>query len=135
MTSLTAAANRYVQKASVPVAMIVSTGPRIDYCFMSKALQDFDGLEWPRKGQPLPAGTRTDLFNTDPENVGLARRANGEAELREWLGGRRSIPGTEEVVGLGGYGRTLTILSSDIFADDEDEDEDLEERWTPRFRR
>ena len=89
MTSLTAAANRYVQKASVPVAMIVSTGPRIDYCFMSKALQDFDGLEWPRKGQPLPAGTRTDLFNTDPENVGLARRANGEAELREWLGGRR----------------------------------------------
>lgn len=134
-TSLTAAANRYVQKASVPVAMIVSTGPRIDYCFMSKALQDFDGLEWPRKGQPLPGSTRTDLFNADPENVRLARRANGEAELRVWFGGRRSIPGTEEVVGLGSYGRTLTMLSSDIFADDEDEDEDLEERWTPRVRK
>jgi hypothetical protein len=135
VTSLTAAANRYVQNASVPVAMVVSTGPRIDYCFMSKPLQDFDGLEWPRKGQPLPGGTKTDLFNADPENVRLARRANGETELREWFGGRRSIPGTEEVVGLGGYGRTLTILSSDIFADDEDEGEDLEERWTPRFRR
>jgi hypothetical protein len=135
MTSLTAAANRYVQNASVPVAMVVSTGPRIDYCFMSKPLLDFDGLEWPRKGQPLPGGTKTDLFNADPENVRLARRANGETELREWFGGRRSIPGTEEVVGLGGYGRTLTILSSDIFADDENEGEDLEERWTPRFRR
>lgn len=135
VTSLTAAANRYVQKTSVPVAMIVSTGPRIDYCFMSKALQDFDRLEWPRKGQPLPGGTRTDLFNADPENIRLARRANGEAELRAWFGGRRNIPGTEEVIGLGGYGRTLTILSTDIFADDEDEDEDLEERWTPRFRR
>jgi hypothetical protein len=135
VTSLTAAANRYVQKASVPVAMIVSTGPRIEYCFMSKALHDFDGLEWPRKGQPLPGGTRTGLFNADPANVSLARRANGEAELREWFGGRRSIPGTEDVVGLGGYGRTLTILSSNIFADDEDEDEDLEERWTPHYRR
>jgi len=135
VTSLTAAANRYVQKASVPVAMVVSTGPSIDYCFMSKALQDFDGLEWPRKGQPLPGCTKTDLFNVNPENVRLARCANGETELREWFGGRRSIPGTEEVVGLGGYGRTLTILSSNIFADDEDEEKDLEDRWTAQFRR
>ncbi len=135
VTSLTAAANRYVQKASVPVAMVVSTGSRIDYCFMSKALQDFDALEWPRKGQPLPAGTNTDMFNADPENVRHTRRVDNETELRDWFGGPRSIPGTEEVVGLGGYGKTLTILSSDIFADDEDEDEDLEERWTLRFRR
>lgn len=58
-----------------------------------------------------------------------------ETELRNWFDRHRSIPGTEEVVGLGGYGRTLTILSCDVFADDEDEDEDLEEHWTPRFRR
>lgn len=135
MTSLTAAANRYIQKASVPVAMVVSAGPRIDYCFMSKPLQDFDGLEWPCKGQPLPGGTKTDLFNADADNVRLARRADGETELRDWFGGRRSIPGTEEVLGLGSYGKTLTILSSDVFADDEEEDEDLEERWNPRFRR
>lgn len=135
ITSLTAAANRYVQKASVPVGMLVSTGPRIDYCFMSKPLQDFDGLEWPRKGQPLPAGTQTDLFNADPDNVQLARRAEGETELRDWFGGRRSIPAKEEVVGLGSYGRTLTILSSEIFAEDEDEEQDLEERWSVRFRR
>ncbi len=135
VTSLTAAANRYVQKTTVPVAMVVSTGPRIDYCFMSKPLQDFDGLEWPRKGQPLPGGTKTDLFNADADNVRLSRRGNGETELRDWFGGNRSIPATEELVGLGSYGKTLTILSCDVFADDEDEDEDLEERWTPRFRR
>ena len=40
----------------------------------------------------------------------------------------------EEIVGLGDYGRTLTILSTTMFADDDDEDEDLEDRWTPRFR-
>ena len=135
VTSLPAAANRYVNKASVPVAMIVSTGPRIDYCFMSGPLQDFDGLEWQRKGQPLPAGTETNRFNADPQNVRAALRGEGEAELRDWFGGVRSIAGTEEIVGLGRYGKTLTILSSEVFADDDDEEGDLEERWEPRFRR
>jgi Zn-dependent peptidase ImmA (M78 family) len=135
ITSLTAAANRYVQKANVPVAMLVSRGPRIEYCFMSRALQDFDGLEWLRKGQPLPTGTQTERFNADPGNIRWARRADSETNLRDWFGGRRSIPGTEEIIGLGSYAKTLTILSSDIFADEEDEDEVVEERWTARFRR
>jgi hypothetical protein len=46
---------------------------------------------------------------------------------------------TEEIVGLGRYGKTLTILSidaEDVADDDEkDDDDDLEESWTPRFRR
>lgn len=133
IVSLTVAALRYVEKASVPVAMVVSIGPRIDYCFMSKPLLDFDNLTWPRKGQILPAGTATDRFNTDPDNVRTAQRDEVETELRHWFGGSRSLPGTEEVIGLGSYGKTLTILSSDVFADDEDEDEDLEDRWSVRF--
>ena len=115
--------------------MLVSTGPRIDYCFMSEPMQDFDELEWPRKGQSLPTGTQTDRFNADPDNVQLARRTDGESELRDWFGGPRNLPGTEEVIGLGSYGKTLTILSSDVFADDEDEDDDLEDRWGVGFRR
>jgi IrrE N-terminal-like domain len=135
ITSLSAAANRCVQKAKVPVAMLVSMGPRIEYCFMSRPLQDFEDLEWPRKGQLLPAATETERFNASPDNIRLARRAHADTDLRDWFGGRRSIPGTEEIVGLGSYGKTLTILSSEVFADDEDEDEDLEQRWTARFRR
>lgn len=134
-TSLTATAIRYAEKASVPAAVVVSTGGVIDYCFMSKVLQDFDGLEWPRKGQLLAAGVETELFNRDPANVTRACRRDAETDLRDWFSGPRSIPGTEEVIGLGGYGKTLTVLSSDVFADDEDEDDDLEERWTPRHRR
>lgn len=134
-TSLPATANRYVQKTRVPVAMVVSTGPRIDYCFMSGPLRDFDRLEWPRKGQLLPAGTATDEFNMDSDKVRRAERAETDADLRNWFGGPRSIPGTEEIIGLGDYGKTLTILSSEIFADEEDEEEDLEERWKPRFHR
>jgi hypothetical protein len=43
----------------------------------------------------------------------------------------------EEVVGLGGYGRTLTVLSAQDAVDVEElqEDEELIESWKPRFRR
>ena len=136
-TSLTATAIRYCETTSVPIAVVVTAGSTVDYCFMSKSLQDFDGLEWLRKGQPLPAGVDTDVFNRDPDNILRARRSHADTDLRDWFGGPRSMPGTEEAIGLGRYGKTLTVLSSNVFADDEpdEEDEDMEERWTPRFRR
>ncbi len=136
-TSLTATAIRYAETASAPVAVVISAGGLIDYSFMSKDLQDFDQLEWLRKGQPLPAGVETDVFNRDPDNMLRARRSHAETDLRDWFGGLRSMPGTEETIGLGRYGKTLTVLSSNVFADDEldEEDEDMEESWTPCFRR
>ena len=136
-TSLTATAIRYAETASVPVAVVMSAGSTVDYCFMSKSLQDFDGLEWLRKGQPLPDGVETSVFNRDPDNILRARRSHADTDLRDWFGGPRSMPGTEETIGLGRYGKTLTVLSSDVFADDEpdDEDEEVEDCWTPRFRR
>jgi hypothetical protein len=56
------------------------------------------------------------------------------------LGGTRSARITEEVVGLGHYGKTLTVLSSSSIGDeeagyDDDDDEKLQESWTPRFRK
>ena len=134
-TSMTATAIRYAEKTSVPVAVVMSTGERIDYCFMSTSLQDFEDLEWPWKGQPLPGAVETDRFNRDPENVLRAERAVAETDLRDWFGGRRSLEATEEVLGLGRYGKTLTVITSSAFADDEEEDDDLDESWTPRFRR
>lgn len=124
-TSLIATASRYVEKAEIPVAMIVSSGNKINYCFMSDSLRDFRELEWLRKGDPLPEGTETKIFNSSRENVVGAERVQERIELKDWFGGSRSIPGIEEIIGLGRYGKTLTILKSDIFADDEYGDEDL----------
>ena len=135
MTSMPAAAIRYVQKAKVPVAMVVSTNARIDYCFMSDPMREFEGLLWPRKGQQLPEGSETEEFNLVPEKVSASERASSDVDLRSWFGGQREIPGLEEVVGLGRYGKTLTILSSEEFAEDEDEGYELEQRWEPRFYR
>jgi hypothetical protein len=64
-----------------------------------------------------------------------------EIDITTWLGGNRHVKATEEVIGLGNYGKTLTLLYSEtlsqtgVDASDEDEEQELVEKWTPRFRR
>ena len=135
VTSLTATAIRFAQSVEEPAAVVVSTGARIDYAFLSSAMQDFTGLSWPRKADFLPDGTVTERFNSDPANVQGHRRESGEADLRAWFGTRRQVSATEEVIGLGEYGRTLTVITTDASPDEEDEEARLEESWTPRHRR
>jgi hypothetical protein len=134
-TSLTATAIRYVQKATIPVAIVISTGTRIDYCFMSDALKEFRGIDWMRKGSPLPASVLTRDFNGNAANIADGKRQENMAGLQEWFGGGRSLEIREEVLGLGGYGKTLTVLTCDTFADEEDEEEELQKSWTPTFRK
>jgi hypothetical protein len=68
-------------------------------------------------------------------------RAEADMDVLDWLGGTRSAIVTEEAVGLGRYGKTLTVLSSGTIGrenedeEDDETDENLTERWTPRFRR
>ena len=131
-TSLLATANRYIEETDLPMAMVVSLGQRIEYAFLSDEFKEFHGLTWPKKGSAIPA-VPTATFNRVDANVRNAQLEDHESDLRDWFGGNRSVMLTEEIIGLGEYGRTLTILSTDTFADDTDEDEDLEERWTPRF--
>lgn len=68
-----------------------------------------------------------------------ADRAQNEIDVMDWLGGTRSMTVIEEALGLGRYGKTLTVLSSDSIGQEEgdegdDDEEDVVERWTPRFR-
>lgn len=141
-TSLEAAAIRYAHLCPDPVAVIRSQGAAIDYAFMSDALQDFDGLDWMRKGSTLPTNSATREFNMEDANVRRGLRAEGDSTLQDWLGGPYRQKIREELAGLGGYGKTLTILSGmqppderEAEGDDDEEGEDLEESWTPRFRR
>lgn len=132
-TSLLATANRYIEETDLPMAMVVSADQRIEYAFLSDELKEFRDITWPKKGCAVPA-VSTATFNHTDANFRNVQREEHASDLRDWFGGSRSVPLTEEIIGLGGYGKTLTILSTDTFADDDDEDKDLEERWTPRFR-
>ena len=64
----------------------------------------------------------------------------GQTTLANWFSCTRRLPLDEEVVGLGSYGFTLTVLTSDELAggpDDEDlaEEEALIASSTPRIAR
>lgn len=106
---------------------------------MSKALRECDGIDWIRKKQSLPSNSATRIFNGDQERVTRSDRVETETVFQDWFGGHLRIKVREDVVGLGSYGKTLTVLHGIELpedADDLDDDEDnLAESWTPRFRR
>ncbi len=136
-TSLTATAIRFTQCTRDPVAIIVSMGNRIDYCFMSDALKGIEGIDWIRKHETVPSGTTTFTFNQDATNVQRAERVSGTSNLQAWFGGRHNTELSEDVIGLGSYGKTLTVLCGiELLDENEEEDEDsLAESWQPKFRR
>lgn len=134
--SITAAAIRAAECGSYPMAIIVSRGNEIAYAFTSGSFKNLGRLAFLRKGASLPLGT-TRSFNADQANVLHAKRAVGETDLATWFDGPGRITLDEEVIGLGKYGYTLTVLTSEAVVEDpleeEDEDAELEQRWTPRF--
>ena len=112
VTSLTATAIRYAQYTDDVVAVIVSTGKRVRYCFMSKTLQEIANGNGVYKGELLPSGTPTYNFNLDLDRIARADRVTGVSELQDWMGGRYQVEMDEDVIGLGGYGQTLTLLTA-----------------------
>ena len=136
-SSATAAAIRAAQCSPYPIAIIVSQGDKIAYAFFSEGFKGLDKLPFLRKGTPLPPSV-TREFNTKTDQVMGAERVCTEANLKDWFGGLKSISLDEEVLGLGSYGYTLTILSSDELPqspdeDENDEDEKLQRDWTAKF--
>lgn len=137
-TSLTATGIRYAQFSRDAMAIVLSTGSQINYCVMSEPLREVKGLNWIRKGEGLSRNTATFAFNRNNDRVRRADRENVTSDLRDWFGGDRNMPITEEVIGLGNYGKTLTVLTAIDLEEklqEIEEEEDLIESWTPRFRR
>ena len=141
LTSRTSTAIRYAELADAAVAVILSTDGTIDYCFLSEAMKTLPKLDWLRKGSTLPSGTATARFAAQPARVRAGERITDSVDVRDWLGGTTRADISEESVGLGTYGKVLTVLVSSTIGcedneDDHEEDEEsVIERWTPRFRR
>jgi Zn-dependent peptidase ImmA (M78 family) len=123
-TSITATAIRFAKFTNDAVAVVVSSDDTIDYCFMSDRIRDLRGITWIRKGDLLPNGSTTAEFNADASNVEEAQREEGTSYLNDWFDGAPEVEVNEDVVGLGSYGKTLTVLFTDEDLEDEDEDDD-----------
>ena len=106
---------------------------------MSDALRDIGGIDWIKKREGVPRNTATFAFNQVPDNVLHGVRFEETSNLQDWFGGKRKIEISEDVVGLGRYGKTLTVLYDidvpDADDEEEEDEESLIESWTPRVKR
>lgn len=135
-TSLTSAAIRSAECAPYPMAVIVSRDDAICYGFLSESFKSLGVRRFLRKGDQLPMSA-TREFNAKRSNVRSAKSVCASTDLATWFQGPSDVALDEEIVGLGSYGLTLTVLSSEELPEDpyeeDDEDERLLEQWTPRF--
>ena len=104
-TSKLATAIHYAKLTTDAIAVVVSEGPMLRYAILSDALKEFRDIDWPRRDSPLPA-VPTAVFNRDSKNVIDRKRAEHETPMGDWFGTGHPATLTEEIVGLGRYGRT-----------------------------
>jgi Zn-dependent peptidase ImmA (M78 family) len=134
--SITAAAIRAAECSPYPMAVVVSKDDKVAYAFLTDSFKALGKLTWLRKGTVLP-NSATKTFNANGTNVQKAKHVHAETDLNTWFDGSARIALDEEVIGLGSYGFTLTVLSSEQLPEDPDQEEDEEaelvEQWTPRF--
>jgi len=136
ITSISATAIRYVQQTDIPAAVIQSVSSTIEWCWMSNVLKEIPGLDWIKKCTSLPRNTATYDFNRNKSNVIEAKRIDSTSNLQDWFNCQFDVEVIEEVKGLGKYGRTLTVLTAEEFDLEElQEEEEIDDSWTPHFRR
>ncbi len=141
VTSLTATAIRYAKLTDGLAAIIVSEGNRIQFSKMSPMLQGLNGISSSQiqKNAGLPHGSATIKFNRDASNILERRKLSAPTTPDMWFGEGGSMNWTEEVIGLGDYGKTLTVIwaEQDQIQETEEEqsEEDAEEYLMPSQRR
>ena len=112
-TSLTATAIRYIEETASLSALVVSEKDTILYARFSKAMARLKPMKRPAKNMPLPAVSLTSELNHSGGS--LVARA-GASNMLDWFHRDCALEGTEEVIRLGNYEKTLTLLT--FFSDD-----------------
>ena len=139
ITPLTATAIRYVSLCDIACAIVLSSEGRINFCSFSEKMKLLPNLKWPKRGSCIPRNSTTADFFNEPSRIAGANRAEADIDIQEWFDGEISAQAKEETVGLGNYGKVLTVVTvtdaeNEQLYEEEDEEE-LIESWTPRFRR
>ena len=131
-TSREATANRYIDFTPHRCAIIFSVGGRIRYPRICK------GFPWlgVKTGESLPSASLSAQSAKTPERV-LSEWTEipGDVWLQTGRHGERLPIILEQTVPLS-QGFRMTLLQIETIEEEEDdENDDLEESWTPRFRR
>lgn len=139
VTSLTSTAFRWVELSKRQCGVVMTDGATIVTAYFSEAMKG--ALSPPYlKGQSVSPGTITHGFVSERDRIAQGDHAEGMASCSDWFAKPQSVVLREQVIGLGDYGRTLTLLvpnqsiedDYDIY-DEAEKEESLIESWTPKF--
>jgi len=139
-TSIVATAIKFAKLAEDPLAVILSSGNQVEWCFLSPELKKCRGVNFLEKKSFIPSGSVSDKFIRDGKSVLAGDKLEGFSSLQTWFEKAPDVEFKEDVVGLGHYGKTLTVLfteealnDEDEIEEDEDSDSDLpSNRWRKR---
>lgn len=110
-TSLTATAIRYVERTSDLVAIVLSENGIIKYANASRFFKEYPGIRFPMSGSILPSHD-VRSFCSEQHRTRHALSSEKHVEVSDWFDSVLNGELLEECVGLGGWGRTLTVISA-----------------------
>lgn len=133
-TSLTAAALRYAEIGQLPIGIVQAYQGKVEFC-AAYPMQAHVGWAHPlMRNAKVPADSATHRLSADRDAILHSGEDSDSCEAGDWFPSADRKAGLiEEVIGLGKFGRTLTVLTLDPErTQDEDEEDDHWEE--PRFR-
>jgi hypothetical protein len=122
--SLTAAAIRMAELSEEAIAVVVSSGTIIEYCVISKVLENIPRLRRPARDEALSRCTATYRLNKRVQQGDGCTRLSDAGTLDDWFEGMPDIEVTEEALSLGSYGKTLTLITCDVDPDEFETEDD-----------
>lgn len=138
-SSLLASAIRYSEVTKECIVVIVSHQGVVEFMTASEPFRS-SSLEWLKRGDILPRELSSSRLGRDHDWVQSGEIAEEGSFLDQWFPRAHHLEVEEDVIGLGSYGRVLTILFMDWSPDEEAEENDSDDdnyidRWKEgRFR-
>jgi hypothetical protein len=139
--SLPCAAVRFTSLSPEPAIVVLSNGLTIEWVSRSA---HFEGIPWLRlrgvKGEWAPPGCATRHLADRRQDIFGGAERTGMAYLCEWFpGAPKDLMVDEEALGLGAYGRVLTVLYCPDLPDsdelyEEERADDAPRDWRDRLR-
>lgn len=133
-SSLVASAVRYCELTEECVATVVSHQGAVEFMSASQSFKQLPGLDWLRSREQVPTVVPSYRLSRDEEWVSSCEIALEGSFLNEWFPDAPKQDVEEDVVGLGSYGRTLTVLVTEGVPEDDDSDDDDGDGYIDRWK-
>lgn len=117
--SLTSAAVRYAGLSSLPLMVVLSRGTTVEWVSPSREVAQADFFRYnPMRAASLPRSSATLHLAEDPDAVRACVEASSSGHLREWFPrAPQEVRIETDAIGLGHYGRVLTLIMCSDFPD------------------